>query len=154
MKRNSMKDYVHTFNTGVVLTVIGYVIFYAISCAAGDMTEYNALIADLSNGVRLGLQAAAYGALYVTLEHLLFQPLLSTFSEIPTRDDEKKINVPGTIVRIILTFAIAFAVDRSNVINNESLTNVIVLEMLGIIIVYEYIIQAVMVNRKLRKQSK
>jgi hypothetical protein len=154
MKKNNIKDLIHTFNTGVVLTVLGYVIFYAVSCAAGNMSEYNALIADLLSGTRLGLQAAAYGMLYVAFEHLLFQPLLDTFSEIPTREESKSINVPGTIIRIVLTFAIAFGVDRCNVINNEALTNIIVLEMLGIIIIYEFVVQAVMVNHKLRKQSK
>lgn len=153
MKKN-IKDLVHTFNTGVVLTVLGYVIFYAISRATGNMSEYNALIAQLSSGVRFGLQAVAYGGLYVALEYLLFQPLLDTFSEIPTRDDSKSINVPATIIRIALTFAIAFGVDRCNVIDNEALTNIIVLEMLGIIVIYEFVIQAVMVNHKLRKQSK
>ena len=154
MKKNNIKDLIHTFNTGVVLMVLGYVIFYGISCAAGNMSEYNALIGQLSSGVRFGLQAAAYGALYVALEYLLFQLLLNEFSEIPTRDGESKINVPATVVKIILTFAIAFAVDRCNVIDNEALTNIIVLEMLGIIIVYEFFIQAVMVNLRLRKQSK
>ena len=154
MKKNRMnlETIVRLFSTGVLMTVLGYIIYGAIAEATGEPSIYKDLIDALKDYRVLAIQVVAYGILYVATDALLFRPLLNVLSEAEMETSHKK-DAAKTAVKFIVLCAIFFAVDRSNVINNEGLTNVIVVIMLGWKIVYELFFQSISINKKIKEKN-
>lgn len=154
MKRNRMtiENVVRIFNTGVVMTVLGYIIYGAIAHATGDGAYYNELIEALKDYRVLAAQLASYGVLYLATDVLLFRPLLNVLSEAEMETSHKK-DAVKTAGKFVVLCAIFFAVDRSNIIDNEGLTNIIVILMLGWKIVYELFFQSISINKKIKERN-
>lgn len=154
MKKNRMniETVVRLFSTGVLMTVLGYIIYGAIAQATGEVSYYHEAIEALKDFRILAATIAAYGVLYVSTDALLFRPLLNVLSEAEMETPHKKDAVKAAGKFLVLC-AIFFVVDRSNIIDNEGLTNVIVILMLGWKIVYELFFQSISINKKIQEKN-
>ena len=72
----NIETVVRLFSTGVLMTVLGYIIYGAIAQATGEVSYYHEAIEALKDFRILAATIAAYGVLYVSTDALLFRPLL------------------------------------------------------------------------------
>lgn len=149
----TLETIVSLFNTGVVITLLGYIIYGAIAHKINSDSEYYILLDTLKNYKILVAQMLLYGGLYVATDMLLFRPLLNVLSEVQMETFYKK-DIFKIAIEFVALCAIYFAVDRSNVINDEGLTNIIGVLILGWKIIYELFFQSIIINSRIKKIKK
>ncbi len=149
----TLETIINLFSTGVVMTLLGYIIYAVVVHSVGADSEYYNLIDALKDYKILVAQMLLYGGLYVATDMLLFRPLLNVLSEVEMETFDKK-DIIKIAIEFVVLCAIYFAVDKSNVIDDEGLTNIIGVLILGWKIIYEVFFQSIIINSRIKKINK